>query len=80
MMKKAKQHSLLVAPKMSYAINGTDHSTGKIGCFGYDSARDNAGLRSATTPIFAKLPDFFLWAYEKKITLDHEPHLERGEY
>ena len=57
---------------MLYCIQCVDQNSGKTGDFGYDPAQGNtAGNFHAITPVFDNLQEFYIWAHENGVMLEH---------
>jgi hypothetical protein len=57
---------------MKYCIQCTDQNTGQTGDFGYDPLQGNtAGSFRAITPIFPCLQEFYAWAHQNGVLLEH---------
>ena len=62
---------------MNYTIQCTDVLSGQIGSFGFSDSQylsESEPLKfKAITPIFASLPEFFLYAKHNNIMLESKP-------
>ncbi len=61
--------------KLRDACQCKDHTSGKVGSFGFDAAQaDRDGFLTALTPVFDSLADFYPWAKKHGIVIDYTPY------